>query len=190
MPWHGWKRRRRRREADVDSTEKECYLRGYLIGAAGALLLLLASAFLTAAGSAFFHLPKPIQDLLRDRKDRRAAGLLHLLSHLRRLLMTIRLTNLSARVLLVALVCWPRGPEPVDVNFVTEEPYFEATIFLDGRQLRRPDGSPYTTPCTVEDLPAAVHHVVFKHDGLPDRDAGRIDFGEVRQIVARWDAEP
>lgn len=91
---------------------------------------------------------------------------------------------------LVAVVWWLSRPERVDVNFVTEKPYFEATIFLDGRQLLQPDGAPYTTPCTVEDLPAAVHHVVFKHEGLPDRDAGRIDFRQVRQIVARWDAEP
>ena len=87
---------------------------------------------------------------------------------------------------LLAVVCWPRRPERVDVNFVTEKPYFEATIFLDDRQLCRPDGTPYTTPCTVENLPAAVHHVVFRHEGLPDRDAGRVDFREVRQIVARW----
>ena len=91
---------------------------------------------------------------------------------------------------LVAVVWWATRPQRVDVNFVTEKPCFEATIFLDGRQLRRPDGTPYTTPCTVENLPAAVHHVVFKHEGQPDRDAGRIDFREVRQIVARWHAEP
>jgi serine/threonine protein kinase len=105
-----------------------------------------------------------------------------------------RIVVLAAPVLvavaLVAVFLWLSKPERVGVNFVTEKPYFEATIFLDGQQLCQPDGSPYTTPCTIENLPAAVHHVVFKHEGLPDRDAGRVDFREVRQIVARWDPEP
>ena len=86
-------------------------------------------------------------------------------------------------------VFWPSPPERTDVNFITEAPFFEATIYLDGRRLEKPDGTPYTTPCTVEDLPATVHQVVFKRQGLPELAAGEIDFTKTRQIVARWSTE-
>ena len=96
--------------------------------------------------------------------------------------------------LAAAIAAWaffdrPSEPELVDVNFVTEAPFFEATIYLDDRRLDRPDGSPYTTPCTVDGLPADQHSVVFKLDGLPDLAAGDIDFSQTRQVVARWDSE-
>jgi serine/threonine protein kinase len=84
------------------------------------------------------------------------------------------------------LAVWPKPPVRVHVNFITQ-PLFEATIYLDGQQQRTPEGTPYTTPCTIENLPACVHHVVFRRDGLPPRDAGRVDFAEVRQIVVRWE---
>ncbi len=84
---------------------------------------------------------------------------------------------------------WANRPSRVDVNFVTEAPFFEASIYLDGRQQRQPDGTPYATPCTIENLPARVHHVLFTRDGLPDHDIGQVDFAEVRQVVARWDSQ-
>jgi hypothetical protein len=31
---------------------------------------------------------------------------------------------------------------------------------------------------------------VFRHEGLPDQDAGQIDFAQTRQIVARWPSGP
>ena len=76
------------------------------------------------------------------------------------------------------------GPVPVDVNFITDR--FDATIWLDGKLLRDPVGTPYMTPCTVPNLSADVHQVVFKHPGLADLEVGRIDFTEIRKIVARW----
>ncbi|MGO9115086.1 MAG: serine/threonine-protein kinase [Thermoguttaceae bacterium] len=92
-----------------------------------------------------------------------------------------------AAVLLIAALAiglWPARPPRVEVNFITQP--FEATIEIDGALLLKPDGSPYTTPCTVSDLTAADHHTVFKHDGLDDLDAGRIDFAKTRELVARW----
>jgi hypothetical protein len=102
------------------------------------------------------------------------------------------LAALCAAVLLVAagLVYWatrpPRieatPPPRVDVNFITD-PY-EATIYLEGKLLEQEDGSPYTTPCTVDDLPATVHHVEFRLPGYRRCDAGDVDFAEVRQVTA------
>ncbi|MBC8875709.1 MAG: serine/threonine protein kinase [Planctomycetes bacterium] len=78
----------------------------------------------------------------------------------------------------------------VDVNFITRKPFFDAEIYLDGVRQTRPDGSPYQTPCTVENLPAKVQHVVLKREGLPDRDLGRVNLAETTQIVVRWNAQP
>ena len=55
---------------------------------------------------------------------------------------------------------WPTRQERVLINFITIP--FEATIQLDGSQLLKADGTPYTTPCTIPDLTAGVHHVVLK----------------------------
>jgi serine/threonine protein kinase len=80
---------------------------------------------------------------------------------------------------------WATRPPRVHVNFVTYP--FEATIYLDGTLLVDAEGHPRVTPCTVDDLPARVHHVVFKHSNeATDHDAGEIDFAQQRQIVARW----
>jgi len=75
----------------------------------------------------------------------------------------------------------------VHVNFITEP--FEATIYLNGRQQLQPDGTPYTTPCTIDDLPAETHQVEFAQ-GVDRREAGRIDFAAVRQIEFRFDPMP
>jgi serine/threonine protein kinase len=90
-----------------------------------------------------------------------------------------------AVLLMVAIGLWMARPPRVSVNFITYP--FEATIHLDGRRLEQPGRTPYRTPCTVPNLPARPYHVVFKHDGREDLDAGRIDFAEHRQIVGSWE---
>lgn len=85
---------------------------------------------------------------------------------------------------------WATRPPRVHVNFITL-PY-EATVHLDGRQMMRTDVTPYTTPCTIDGLPARVHHVVFKCEDIPDYDAGSFDFATTRQInvsLHGWDQE-
>lgn len=72
----------------------------------------------------------------------------------------------------------------VDMNFITEP--FEATIVVDGVELRGPDGRPFVTPCTVPALASGRHRVVFRHADHPPLDAGEIDFSQVREISARW----
>jgi hypothetical protein len=86
------------------------------------------------------------------------------------------------------LVGWwqPDRSPPVHVSFVTRP--FEATIYLDGNLQRDARGSPHKTPCTIDDLPPTVHHVVFKCPGQPDLDAGRIDFAEKRRVNRDWDS--
>jgi eukaryotic-like serine/threonine-protein kinase len=76
----------------------------------------------------------------------------------------------------------PQG-DLCDVNFVTE-PY-EAKIYLDGVLQRDPEGNAYTTPCTVENLPARTCRVAFEWDGQPRWDAGSYDLARTRQIVSR-----
>lgn len=91
--------------------------------------------------------------------------------------------SIATMAAVAAATCWLTQPEHAHVNFITEAPYFESEIYLDGQPQLQPDGTPYTTPCTIDDLPARVYHVVLKRDGLPDRDLGPIDFRETRQIV-------
>jgi serine/threonine protein kinase len=99
-----------------------------------------------------------------------------------------------------AVVWWAAGlgrespseagiPPTVEVNFLTE-PYYNATVWLDGEELLDAGRRPYVTPCTVPDVPAGEHRVVFKHAGHDDLDAGRIDFAAVREVEARWQAAP
>jgi len=88
-------------------------------------------------------------------------------------------------VTVAAVGYWATRPPLVHVNFITDP--FEATIYLDDRPLLRNDQTAYQTPCTIENLPARPHHIRFKHDGLPDQDAGRIDFATTRQVVVRFD---
>jgi len=83
---------------------------------------------------------------------------------------------------------WATRPPRVHVNFITL-PY-EATIYLDDEQMMRTNETPYTTPCTIDGLPARVHHVVFKCEDIPDYDAGHFDFATTRQInvpLDGWD---
>ncbi len=91
-------------------------------------------------------------------------------------------------VVLMIVYRWTRQAERVRVNFVTEP--FEATIQFDGSQLLKPDGTPYTTPCTIPDLHAGSHQIVFQRRPLPDLDVGRVDFRESRDIEAHWDSKP
>jgi len=92
-----------------------------------------------------------------------------------------------------AVALWrPKAPpavqQRVNVNFITDP--FEATIFLDGQQQFYPDKTPYTTPCTVENLPARPHRVVLKHPEHADVEADRIDFAEVREVVVDFRSPP
>ena len=73
------------------------------------------------------------------------------------------------------------------VNFTTYP--FEATVLIDGQQQTTLDGQPYTTPCTIEDLPARRHQVLFRLPGRSDLDAGQIDFGRSREIKAHWEGD-
>jgi serine/threonine protein kinase len=77
------------------------------------------------------------------------------------------------------------APAEVEVNFLTE-PYYNATIYVDGTMLEDAKGKPYATPCTVPMVPTGEHHVVFKHAQHDDLDAGRIDFTKFREVDARW----
>jgi len=79
------------------------------------------------------------------------------------------------------------GPSRVDVNFITDR--FDATVWLDGELMRDDEGNPHTTPCTIRNLSADVHQVVFRHPGLADLECGRIDFAETREIVVHWPHE-
>jgi len=81
-------------------------------------------------------------------------------------------------------------PRTNNINFITEAPFFEATIILDGQRLDKPDGTPYTTPCTVTHLKPGVYHVIFRHPEGGDLDVGSIDFSQTRQILGRWPSAP
>ena len=114
--------------------------------------------------------------------------------HLRRRRRIVASVACGAVAIALAMIpLWLNRPQAgslrrVDVNFITEP--HNATIHLDGALLTQSDGTPYLTPCTVEDLPAKVHDTVFKRPGLPDLDAGEIDFRSTGEIVARWSPEP
>jgi len=98
--------------------------------------------------------------------------------------------SIGASVVFLALgafVWCATRPPLVRVNFLTAP--FEATVRLDGKLLTDSEEVPYRTPCTVPDVPARVHHVVFKHDERGILDAGKIDFAKNRQIWGRWGAD-
>ncbi len=75
--------------------------------------------------------------------------------------------------------------ENVTVNFIPTPS--DALILLDDKVLLTPDGRPHTTPCTADNISPRPHHVVFRRFGLPDHDAGVIDFAKTREVPARWD---
>lgn len=100
----------------------------------------------------------------------------------------IAMASLVLVPVLGVLTWWAARPPLVHVNFATYP--FEATICLDGVPLLDADGTPYTTPCTIDALPARVHRVVFQREGWRDLDVGSIDFARTRQVVGRWTAEP
>jgi serine/threonine protein kinase len=108
----------------------------------------------------------------------------------KRLLAPFLLATLAVIVLsgLAALGLWASRPARVHVNFVTHP--FEATIYLDNVLQVDTEGNPYTTPCTIENLPARVHRVVFKHPGLESLEVGLQDFAQQRRIEAHWKSKP
>jgi serine/threonine protein kinase len=93
--------------------------------------------------------------------------------------------TIGVAVLIAAMAFWSGDAPLVPVSFVTHP--FEATIELDGKPLLEADGKPHTTPCTVEDLPARTHRVVFRHAERGTLDAGPRDFAKERRIELRWE---
>jgi serine/threonine protein kinase len=85
-----------------------------------------------------------------------------------------------------ASLYWRPQPPRVDVNFISEP--FEATIYVDGVQVTAPDGTPYTTPCTVRALPGGRRHVLFRHPERDDYDAGYLDLTQTREVIVRWES--
>ncbi len=77
------------------------------------------------------------------------------------------------------------APQLVDVSFVSNP--FEARIYLDDKLLCKPDGEPYTTPCTVNGLPARTCRVAFQVGDEPrwEAEGGPYDFSRIRQIVSK-----
>ncbi|MBN1825281.1 MAG: HlyC/CorC family transporter [Candidatus Eisenbacteria bacterium] len=81
-------------------------MNAYFWGIGGVTVLVLISAWLAAAESAFFFLSKPIREALRDRTEKRASSLLVLLKRPRRLTLALRVTAVLARLLSASLVLW------------------------------------------------------------------------------------
>ncbi|HBO43386.1 MAG TPA: hypothetical protein DD670_05545 [Planctomycetaceae bacterium] len=106
--------------------------------------------------------------------------------HPRRRLTAMGLAMVLTAALVIGAVTWLRPTPRVSVNFITE-PLFEATIWVDGRQLVEEDGTPHTTPCTVPDVAARPSRVVFRHPEAGEYDAGMHDFRTVREVTARWE---
>jgi eukaryotic-like serine/threonine-protein kinase len=106
------------------------------------------------------------------------------------------LAGVAAIAAVVAFLCL-RPADRVSVNFVTE--LFEAKVYVDGQLLLRADGKAYRTPCTVPDLPAGTHEVIFEWDaasdpfGVADADGrlniGKVDFSKDRQVSVRLKAK-
>lgn len=91
---------------------------------------------------------------------------------------------------LMAVGWWVAGrpADVVDVNFITEKPFFNAEIYLDDERLEDASGDPYKTPCTVKSLPGRICRVTFKYQGLPDLHVGTVNLAENRQIRAGWES--
>jgi serine/threonine protein kinase len=84
-----------------------------------------------------------------------------------------------------AIFLLSKAPSQAEVSFITL-PHFGASIYIDGKQAFREDGTPYETPCTVEGVPARECRVEFRLEGQPTLDAGSFDFSETRQITVTW----
>lgn len=78
-------------------------------------------------------------------------------------------------------VLWLNRPRLVHVNFVTRP--FEATVWLDDELQVDENGKPYKTPCTIENLPARPHRVVFRREGATDVVIDSADFAKNRRIA-------
>ena len=113
----------------------------------------------------------------------------------RRLIAAVAALVALAAVVLAGVSWWPKDKQPVvpapaakrvDVSFITE-PY-EATIYLDGKRLMESRDKPYTTPCTVLDLPSGEHRVMFKHPLRPELQR-KFEFTTDCEIIVRF-AEP
>jgi len=76
----------------------------------------------------------------------------------------------------------PTSSRLVDVSFVTDP--FEARIYLDDEMLCKPDGKPYTTPCTVN-VPARTCRVAFQCNSEPPWGGRSYDLGRTQQIVSK-----
>lgn len=110
----------------------------------------------------------------------------------------VRVIALSAILMMVVLASWTflsrpvsAPPQPpavpqVHVNFVTDP--FGAMVLIEGQVVLDGEGRPVTTPCTIDNLPARPHSVVFRHPDLPDL-RRTIDFGRQRQVVEAWPPE-
>ena len=96
----------------------------------------------------------------------------------------VAIVGMALALGLTAAGFWASRPRLVHVNFVTHP--FEATILLDDIQQVDGDGTPYKTPCTIENLSARVHHVTFQHDERSDLILGPRDFAKDRRIEVEW----
>jgi hypothetical protein len=90
-------------------------------------------------------------------------------------------------LLIAAAGVWISRPPRIHVNFVTHP--FEATIYLNDTLQVDAQGTPYRTPCTIEDLPAKTYRVTFKHENMEELDAGMHDFARERRIEERWEKD-
>lgn len=114
--------------------------------------------------------------------DRRAAGRRSGFSRAQKICLACVMV-----LLLGAIGLWLIRPHRVAVNFITYP--FEATIYLDDVIQRDASGNPYRTPCTIDDLRAGAHRVIFKHENLGALDAGLQDFTKQQRIEKRWKSE-
>lgn len=93
----------------------------------------------------------------------------------------------TSPLLLIHRVTGPPSPPITAVNFITT-PY-EADIYIDGTHVVDSSGQAMRTPCTVHDLTALPHHVVFRLASRSALDAGTIDFSRNREISFSWNRD-
>ena len=120
--------------------------------------------------------------MLEELENQLQAATAHRSHVARRALLAI--SGIALALGLAAAGYWASRPRLVHVNFVTHP--FEATVWLDGVLQVDDEGNPYKTPCTIENLPARLYRVAFKHDGRNDRAVDSQDFAKQRRIEAQW----